>query len=91
MLVVGPSVKALPQLQMLVSLSPLSAQVFHVFSEIFFLLYVLPCQCLNFFNLAFTFAPNSGALAEAHGPTPLSPMPEPNSFPYHLCGQRKSH
>lgn len=90
MLVVGPSVKALPQLQMLVSLSPLSAQVFHVSSEVFFffLLHVLPFQCLNFFNLEFTFAPNSGALAEAHGPTPSSPMSEPTSFPYH---QRKSH
>lgn len=90
MLVVGPSIKTLPQLQMVVSLA-LFLLRFFMFLLRFFFSFFASLSMSEFFNLEFRFAPNSGSMAEAHGATEPSPMHEPSSFPHHLCGQRKSH
>lgn len=54
MLVVGPSIKALPQLQMVVSLSPFLLRFF-MFLLRFFFPSLLPFQCLNFLTWSLHF------------------------------------
>lgn len=88
---VGPSGKALPATaKCLFLFSPLSAQIFHVSFD-FFLSLRTSLSMSEFFDLKFTFAPNSGALADIYGPTTPHLRREPTLFPYHVCGQRKSH
>lgn len=91
LVMVCPSVKALPPATTCSFLPPTPLLQFFMFLLSFVFLYVLPFRCLIFLNLKFIFTSNSGALAETHRPTPPSLRHEPTSFPYRVRSKGGVH